>query len=185
MSSSEHRARAAAPGRSRACSAIRRVPWFRGLSCGFVALALSSCGFHLQGTATLPQGITNVYVATPDELTPFAVELRDALTRSGARLAPAARDADAVVRVQRDRTGRRVLSVSARNTPEEFEVFYSVDYSIDRGGQEAVPVQTLELTRTLSFDESQLLAKDREEEILREAMARDLAQLVVRRIASL
>jgi len=92
---------------------------------------------------------------------------------------------DAVVRVRSDRTGRRVLSVSARNTPEEFEVFYVVDYSIDRGGQEVVPSQVLELTRSFSFDEADLLAKDREEDILREAMARDIAGLIVRRLGSL
>jgi len=37
----------------------------------------------------------------------------------------------------------------------------------------------------MSFDDAQLLAKDREEAILREAMARDLAMLVVRRLESL
>jgi LPS-assembly lipoprotein len=146
---------------------------------------LSACGFHLQGSADLPVEVRRVYVATADELTPLAVELREALSRNGATLAPAASAADAVVRVSRDRTGRRVLSVSARNTPEEFEVFYAVDYSIDRGGAEVVPSQTLELTRSFSFDEADLLAKDREENILREAMARDIAGLIVRRLGSL
>jgi len=64
-------------------------------------------------------------------------------------------------------------------------VFYVVDYSIDRGGQEVVPSQVLELTRSFSFDEADLLAKDREEDILREAMARDIAGLIVRRLGSL
>jgi len=90
-----------------------------------------------------------------------------------------------VVRVTTDRTGRRVLSVSARNTPQEFEIFYVVEYSIDAGGKQVVPPQRLELTRNISFDESQLLAKDREQEILRDAMARDLAGLVLRRLESL
>ena len=157
----------------------------RVLCLSVAAIVASACGFRLQGSATLPAEVRRVYVATADELTPFAVELRDALSRNGAMLAPAAGAADAVVRVRRDRTGRRVLSVSARNTPEEFEVFYIVDYSIDRGGQEVVPVQTLELTRSFSFDEADLLAKDREEDILREAMARDIAVLVVRRLGSL
>ena len=90
-----------------------------------------------------------------------------------------------MVRVTVDRTGRRVLSVSARNTPQEFEVFYEVEYSIERAGAEVVPRQRLQLTRNISFDVSQLLAKDREEEVLRDAMARDLADLVLRRLASL
>jgi LPS-assembly lipoprotein len=155
------------------------------VACAVVAMLLSSCGFRLQGSVDLPVEVRRVYVATADELTPLAVELREALSRNGATLAPAASAADAVVRVRRDRTGRRVLSVSARNTPEEFEVFYIVDYSIDRGGQEVVPSQTLELTRSFSFDEADLLAKDREEDILREAMARDIAGLIVRRLGSL
>ena len=37
----------------------------------------------------------------------------------------------------------------------------------------------------MSFDETQVLAKDREEAILLDAMARDLATLVLRRIGSI
>ena len=103
----------------------------------------------------------------------------------GAQRAPSAGDADAVIRVQVDRTGRRVLSVSARNTPQEYEIYYAVDYSIERGGSVVLPVQRIELTRNFTFDESLVLAKDREEQILRDAMARDLAGLVLRRLESL
>jgi LPS-assembly lipoprotein len=150
-----------------------------------LALGVTACGFRLQGTATLPAGISNVHVATADELTPFAVELRRALENAGARTTNSAGEADAVIRVAHDRTGQRVLSVSARNVPQEYQVYYTVRYSIDRAGKEAVPLQELELTRSYSFSESDLLAKNREEEILREAMARDLADLVLRRLGTL
>lgn len=149
------------------------------------ALLLTGCGFRLQGSATLPPGLESVHVATRDELSPFAVELFQGLERAGGQRAPSAGEADAVIRVRADRTGRRVLSVSARNTPQEFAIFYEVEYSVERDGEEVVPLQRLELTRNISFDESQLLAKDREEEILRDAMARDLADLVLRRLESL
>jgi LPS-assembly lipoprotein len=148
-------------------------------------LLLPGCGFRLQGASTLPPGLQGIHVATRDELSPFAVELLRGLERAGAQRAPSAGEADAVIRIRTDRTGRRVLSVSARNTPQEFAIFYEVEYSVERGGQEVVPPQRLELTRNISFDERQLLAKDREEEILREAMARDLANLVLRRLESL
>lgn len=155
------------------------------LLCLSGALLLSGCGFRLQGSASLPPGLERIHVATRDELSPFAVELFRGLERAGARRAPSAGEADAVVRVRTDRGGRRVLSVSARNTPQEFAIFYEVEFSIERAGQEVVPLQRLELTRNISFDERQLLAKDREEEILRDAMARDLADLVLRRLESL
>ncbi len=111
-------------------------------------------------------------MVTADEVTPFAVELRRAIERSGGELTNTSAEADTVVRIQRDRSGRRVLSVSARNTPQEYEIFYSVEYSVDRGGKEVLETQPLEMIRNLSFDETQLLAKDREEAIMREAMAK-------------
>jgi LPS-assembly lipoprotein len=155
---------------------------------GLVAAALlfaGGCGFHLQGVAQLPDGARRVYIATADELTPFAVELQRAIERSGGQIVRGSSAADIVLRIRRDRSGRRVLSVSARNTPQEFEVFYNVEYTIDQAGREIVELQPLELIRNMSFEESALLAKDREEAILRDAMARDLATLVVRRLESL
>jgi LPS-assembly lipoprotein len=150
-----------------------------------LAAGLGSCGFHLQGSARLPEDARSVYIAASDELTPFAVALRQDLQRSGASIAPSAAAAGTVVRITRDRSGRRVLSTSARNTPQEYETFYAVEYSIDRAGKEVVAPQALELTRNYSFEQSKLLAKDREEEVLRDAMARDLANLVLRRLAAL
>jgi LPS-assembly lipoprotein len=133
----------------------------------------------------LPDHSRRVHIATSDELTPFAVELRRAIERSGGTIASGSAAADLVLRIERDRSGRRVLSVSARNTPQEYEIFYDVEYTVDREGQQVIERQPLELIRNLSFDQSQLLAKDREEAILRDAMARDLAMLVVRRLESL
>ncbi len=151
-----------------------------------VAVAgLAGCGFHLQGAEPLPEGARNVYISTSDELTPFAVELHQSLERSGARIAASTATADMVVRIGRDRTGRRVLSVSAGNTPQEYELFYVVEYSVDRGGKEVAAAQRLERTRNMSFEDTQLLAKDREEAVLQQAMARDLAGLVLRRLAAL
>jgi LPS-assembly lipoprotein len=153
-----------------------------------VALALASlaaCGFRLQGEAQMPEGVNSVYIATEDSLTPFAVEMTEALERSGAVLAGSAEAADVVLRIQRDRKGRRVLSVSSRNTPQEYEIYYWIDYSISRGGVEVTPVQRLEQRRSITFETAQLLAKDREEEILQEAMAQDIADLVLRKLEAL
>jgi LPS-assembly lipoprotein len=151
---------------------------------GLVVL-LAGCGFHLQGSGALPETSRKVRIVASDEVTPFAVELRRAIERSGGSITDTTAEADTVIRIRRDRSGRRVLSVSARNTPQEYEIFYAIEYSVERGGSEVLETQPLELVRTMSFDQSQLLAKDREEAILREAMARDLAMLVTRRLESL
>jgi LPS-assembly lipoprotein len=159
--------------------------WIGSAALFAVSAWLSGCGFHLQGAGPLPEAARNVYVSTSDELTPFAVELRRGLERAGAHFAVSVAAADTVIRIGRDRSGRRVLSVSVGNTPQEYELFYTIEYSVDRGGKEIAAPQRLELTRNMTFEGSQLLAKDREEAVLKDAMARDLAGLVLRRLGAL
>ena len=55
----------------------------------------------------------------------------------------------------------------------------------DAAGKELLSPQEVSATRTYSFDERRLLAKGHEEDILRQDMARDLAELVMRRLSRL
>jgi LPS-assembly lipoprotein len=148
-------------------------------------LVLGSCGWRLQGTTRLPEVLTTAYVETKDPYTDFNRALRESLIASGANLVTDKSLATAVVRIRRDVSGQRVLSVSSRNTPEEYEVYYSVEYSVDGGGRELIAPDTLELRRDYSYDERAVLAKQREQLLLREALARDIAGLIVRRLAAL
>jgi LPS-assembly lipoprotein len=149
------------------------------------ATLLSGCGWRLQGTSKLSPVMATTFVETDDRFTDFNRALRESLQASGARLTTKREDATAVVRILRDESGQRVLTVSARNTPEEYEVFYLIEYSVNGRTDELIPPQKIELTRDYSYDETTVLAKQREQGVLREALARDLAGLVLRRLASL
>lgn len=155
------------------------------LSICLVATLLSGCGWRLQGTTKLSPVMATTYVETDDRFTDFNRALRERLQASGARLAARPEDATAVVKILRDESGQRVLTVSARNTPEEYEVFYMIEYSVNGRTEELITPQKIELTREYSYDETTVLARQREQAILREALARDLAGLVTRRLASL
>jgi LPS-assembly lipoprotein len=155
------------------------------------ALVLSGCGWRLQGAEKLSGVMAVTYVDTDDHYTDFNRALRDSLRASGVTLTTTRQDATAIVKITKDQSGQRVLSVSGQNTPEEYEVFYTIEYSVDglnqQGGASAelIAPQKLELTRDFSYDVTAVLAKQREQALLREALARDLAGLVVRRLASL
>ena len=56
---------------------------------------------------------------------------------------------------------------------------------VESGGKTLLPAEQFAVSRDLSFDESALLAKEREQEVLRAALARDLAGVVMRRLSSL
>jgi len=150
-----------------------------------LALMLTACGFHRQGVTPMSPVMKVTYVDAKDVRSDFLRGLTRALKAGGTAIAPTRAAASAVLRIERDESGQRVLSVSARNTPTEYEIFYTVTYAVTSGGKEVLPPQTLTLTRDYSFDDEALLAKQHEEGILREALARDLVNLVMRRLASL
>jgi LPS-assembly lipoprotein len=150
-----------------------------------LALAVSSCGWRLQGIQRLPPAMSITYVDAADPYSDFNRALRESLKAAGAELVEDSKQARAIIRVRRDESGQRVLSVSARNRPEEYEVFYIVEYSVEGVGGELLEVQMLERKRDYSYDEAALLAKQREQEILTDALARELAGLVLRRLAAL
>lgn len=149
-------------------------------------LGLGACGFHLQGgRAAISPRLSAVEVVAPDRYSDLQQALRESLPLAGARLVEGTADPAVTLRLVRDEHGRRVLSVSARNTPREIEVFYTAEFSIESAGQVLVPLQEITLVRSLSYDETALLAKEQEQEQVRAALARELASLITRRLVAL
>jgi LPS-assembly lipoprotein len=150
-----------------------------------LALLLAACGFHLQGRQPLPAQFAYTYVDTKDEQTDFVQDLRKALIGSNVKVIRTRGSAGASISVHEDELTERILSVSARNIPTEYELTYRVKFSVSADGKTLIDNEEISATRDISFDESQLLAKEREQEILRAALARDLVALVMRRLAAL
>jgi LPS-assembly lipoprotein len=149
------------------------------------ATLLGACGFQLQGRTPLPRKFAATWVEADDAQSDFNQGLRKALLDAGATLLPSADGASAVIHVVRDQLEQRVLSVSSRNIPQEYELTYHIRFSVEGAGIELLAANEISATRDYTFDETQVLAKEREEEILRAALARDLVVLVMRRISSL
>ncbi|MDH3509530.1 MAG: hypothetical protein OER85_01590 [Gammaproteobacteria bacterium] len=151
----------------------------------FVPLLLTACGFQLRGSTDFPPGMSAVYVDAPDRFSPFYRELTKTLRETELTLSNNPIDADTVIRVLNDETGRRALSVSARNVPREYEVFYLVRFAVFIADEEVLTPQQFILTRDYTFDETQVLGKALEEEVLRESLAVDLVGLLVQRLGAI
>jgi LPS-assembly lipoprotein len=127
-------------------------------------------------------------VQTADSQTDFAQALERALQRAGVGIvqggATAPTGEAAVLRIERDELLERVASVSARNVPREYELTYVVRYSLSLGGQTRIDAEEVSVSRDFTFDETAALAKDRERDLLREALARELSGVVLARLAS-
>jgi LPS-assembly lipoprotein len=155
------------------------------IATGVLAALLVGCGFHLQGRQPLPASFAYTFVDTKDEQTDFVQDLRKALIASGSKVIRTKGSSGATISVHEDELTERILSVSARNIPTEYELTYRVEFSVTAEGKTLIEREEISATRDISFDEAQLLAKEREQEILREALARDLVALVMRRLAAL
>src|SRR5688500_10318504 len=100
-------------------------PCARWLSKGTVpilALLLPACGFHLQGRQPLPAEFAYTYVDTRDEQTDFVQDLRKALIASRVNVIRTQGSSGATISVHEDELTERILSVSARNIPTEYEL---------------------------------------------------------------
>ena len=159
--------------------AARRSAWL------LPALLLCGCGFHLEGRLPLPQALQRPYIEAPDQQSDFVQSLRREMLISGARPVESADQATAVIDILSDAVTPRVLSVSAQNRPTEYEVTYTVRFSVAAGDKLLLAPQQVSARRSYSFDENLLLAKEHEKAILQQAMGHDLADIVMRRLSSL
>jgi len=154
------------------------------LASGALAAAMlaGGCGFQLAGSGPLPTVMAKTYLETTQPNSDFLGSLREALRLRGLEVVDTRAAAGARLVITEDSTGQRVLSVSARNIPREYEIFYTVTFSVEADGQAIIEPSSLSVRRSYTFDETQVLAKAREERILRRALADDLARQVIRRI---
>ena len=143
---------------------------------------LAGCGFRLAGSGSLPAAMETTYLESSARNSDFFGSLAEALRRRGLELVDSSADAGARLIISEDSSGQRVLSVSARNIPREYEIFYAVTFSLVAGGEALIDNEPLLVRRNYTYDETEVLGKEREESILRRALADDLARQVVRRI---
>ena len=144
-------------------------------------LALAGCGFQLAGRQSLPSGFETIAVDIEDTRSDVYLELERALAAQGVRID---RDSPNRLAISDIETGQRVLSVSARNIPREFEVFYTISYSFRRDRELLLERPAVTLTRDYIWDETQVLGKLREERRLRALIVDDLGDIILRQIAS-
>ena len=150
-----------------------------------VGCGLTACGFQLREAPDIPAEMSRTYISADDRFSQFYRKLRYELKNAGVQIVDSPANSSAVFSILSDKTDQRVLSVSARNVPREFEVFYTVFYSVESGDNTIMPPQSLTRTRDYTYDETLVLGKAREEELLREAIVDDLVQVILKQLSSL
>jgi LPS-assembly lipoprotein len=144
--------------------------------------SLGGCGFHLEGVDALPESMARTYLETDDPGSEFFASLREALRLRGTEVVTTREEALSVLTIIEDSTDERVMSVTARNVPREYELYYAVTFALEAGSQRLIEPQSIVATRVYAWNENEVLGKTAEERILRRSLADDLARRVLRRI---
>ena len=132
----------------------------------------------------MPQGMERTYIDARDRFTPFYRELVTQLSLSGVEVVDSPAQATATFSIYADETGQRVLSVSARNVPTEYEVFYAIRYGVMSGTNVLLDARDLTRTQEYIYDTTIVLGKAAEEQRIREALVDDLVRFILRQLSA-
>lgn len=159
--------------------------WLRLLAALAVLVSLSGCGFHLQGASPLPSGVERMQVRYSDDYRvgdpPLVETLAQRLRERGVL---GESDAAARLDIAEIDNHQRIVSVSPRDgRVAEYELTTRVRFDYSVNGATQLSGETLSVTRNYSFDDTERLAAEAEQRDLLTSMHRELADLILLRIA--
>ncbi len=143
----------------------------------------AACGFQLRGQANLP--FETLYVAVP-EISQLGTELkRNIIAGTRTKLVNDQSQAQAILSVSAEDRSKTILSFDTSGRVREFQLRYRLSFRVhDARGRDYLPQSEIRLTRDISFNDSQVLAKETEELLLYRDMQSDMVQQILRRLSS-
>lgn len=156
----------------------------RLLSALILAAALAGCGFHLRGSGSATLPYKTMFIALP-ETAEVRIWLERYIKGSGeTQIVTDGKLADAVFQQLEDSRQKAILSVNAQGRVREYRLQMNYRFRLLNGrGEEIVAPTEVALTRDISFDDSNVLSKDLEENLLWRDMTSDLVNQLMRRLS--
>ncbi|PCJ32328.1 MAG: hypothetical protein COA90_03500 [Gammaproteobacteria bacterium] len=149
-------------------------------------LVIAGCGFHLRGTATLPDSLKTMYVQGINMQRGFGLELKHTLKSNDINVLSAYQKEAAVLTILSNKFERRVLSVGSDAKVSEYQLHGTVTIKLTDGEHNVlIASDTLEAQRDYQFDKNQVLASDQEQALLRKELEQQLVQSILRRLSVL
>lgn len=151
------------------------------------ALMLSACGFQLRGSnnqAGLP--FKTIYLGFP-ESSLLGTELKRNIRASGeTTVVSDLKAAQVILEVLSETKERAVLSLNSQGRERERTLYYKLRFRVkDAKEKELLAPTEIVLKRDMSINEAQVLAKEKEEELLYRDMQTDLVQQILRRLTAM
>ena len=156
---------------------MRRAAFALAILCTLAA----GCGFQLRGAANYKFSSLYLNSAAPPA---FNNEMRRALTgASSVPLTDTATAAEVTLDIPVVQDDKEVLSLSSAGAAREYQLIKRVSFRLhDKDGADWMPAGEIVIRRSYTFNETQALARDLEEQRLQRDMQTDAIQQIVRRL---
>ncbi|MBY4897371.1 LPS assembly lipoprotein LptE [Cupriavidus sp. AU9028] len=144
---------------------------------------LAGCGFQLRGNSDF--AFKRLYIGMPPNSAMAADLTRAIRGGSDTVVVRDPKEADALLDVLEDSRAKTVLSITTTGVVREYRLTQAFTFRLrDAAGREMIGPSQLVLTRDLTYNEANALAKDYEEAQLYRDMQRDIVQQLMRRLAA-
>ena len=148
-----------------------------------LCFVLAGCGYHLKQKVTLDAAYDSTYLnhaLSANLYQPLAI----ALSNQGVNLVKDAKQATAKINIISDRLTKQVQSIGVNNRVQEYRLDYELVFSVEFLDRMVITDKRLHLSRDFAFDIGQITGAQAEEQVLREQMTKDMAQMIIRTIAN-
>ncbi len=146
-------------------------------------LLLSACGYKLKTPVTLDTAYDKTFLNHAISQ-PLYRPLSVALSNQGITLVSEASQATAQLIIVKDSLVKQVQSIGVNNRVQEYRLDYELSFRVDFLDRTHIAERSLTLSRDFAFDIAQITGAQAEEQILREQMYKDMAQMIIRAIAN-
>lgn len=146
------------------------------------SVLLSACGWQLRGTAEIPQGLSQLYIAADDSKGPLAIELQKTLKANRVIPMTDSQNANYTLTLHEETKDKRTVGVGSDALSSAYELTLKAAYEI-RTKNSALPTKAIAISvRSFSYNTASISSATQEEALLLGEMRRDLVQQILRRL---
>lgn len=148
------------------------------------AIFLVSCGFHLRGNYDFP--FFTLYIDFPANSHTASVLKRQIQGMNATRIVNSPQEAEVILSAISEKNRREILTYNVQGRVREYSLHYDLEYMIKTAqGKVLLAPTKVTLRRTMTYDDSEALSKENEAILLYKDMQSDMAQRLLRRLASI
>ncbi len=146
------------------------------------ALLLAGCGFHLRRSAQLTPALQHLHLEISGGGA-LQRRLATALRLSGVTLEPATGPGIATLRVPVNAFRTQALTLTGFARVSEYSVHYDVQFEVvGADGRLLVPLQAIHMSRSFTFDQTQVIGSAGQQEQIQRSLVDDMTQAILMRL---